>query len=124
MADQKNEEKKIIIDEDWKNKAQREKDELKEKEVEEETHKHEHELPTGDFNALVSLLATQAMFSLGLIATEKGKEPPKDLKLAKFHIDMLDALEQKTKNNLTEQEQKFLSTTLAQLRMAFVEMSK
>ena len=121
MAD----EKKIIVDEDWKNKAQKEKEVLKEKdEVKDETGQHEHELPAGDFNALVSLLATQAMFSLGLITTEKGKEPPKDLKLAKFHIDILDSLEQKTKGNLSEQEHTFLATTLTQLRMAFVEMSK
>lgn len=123
MAD----EKKIIIDEDWKNKAQKEKEAAKQKEEiahEAEPQEDSRELPPGDFNALVSLLATQTMFSLGLIATEKGKEPPKDLKLAKFHIDMLDALEQKTKGNLGDQEQKFLSNTLAQLRMAFVEMSK
>lgn len=125
MAEQKKEEKKIIIDEDWKNKAQKEKETLKEKkEVEEETPQHEHALPAGDFNSLVSLLTTQAMFALGLIATEKGKEPPKDLKLAKFHIDILEALEQKTKGNLTEQELEFLTTTLTQLRMAFVEMAK
>jgi hypothetical protein len=125
MAD----EKKIIIDEDWKNKAQHEKETMKEKE--EELHhehgpecNHEHTLPPGDFNALISLLATQAMFSLGLIRTEKDKEPQKDLKLAKFNIDILDSLEAKTKGNLSEQEQSFLSTTLAQLRMAFVELSK
>jgi ABC-type Zn2+ transport system substrate-binding protein/surface adhesin len=126
MAD----EKKIIIDEDWKNKAQHEKENMKEKEEKEHHHEHgpecnhEHTLPPGDFNALVSLLATQAMFSLGLIRTEKDKEPQKDLKLAKFNIDILDSLEAKTKGNLSEEEKSFLSTTLAQLRMAFVELSK
>jgi len=123
MAD----EKKIIVDEDWKNKAQKEKEVAKEKDqcgCGKDHEHHEHELPPGDFNALISLLATQAMFSLGLITTEKGKEPQKDLKLAKFNIDILDCLEQKTKGNLTEQEQSFLSTTVAQLRMAFVEMAK
>ncbi|HAL45833.1 MAG TPA: hypothetical protein DCP47_07970 [Phycisphaerales bacterium] len=121
MAD----DKKIIVDEDWKNKAQKEKEVAKEKcECGGEHHNHSHELPPGDFNALISLLATQAMFSLGLIVTEKGKEPTKDLNMAKFNIDILDSLEQKTKGNLSEQEQQFLSTTLTQLRMAFVEMSK
>ncbi|MEN6387027.1 MAG: DUF1844 domain-containing protein [Phycisphaerales bacterium] len=123
MAD----EKKIIIDEDWKNKAQHEKEVMKEKEHHHEHGpecNHEHALPPGDFNALVSLLATQAMFSLGLIRTEKDKEPQKDLKMAKFNIDILDSLEAKTKGNLSQEEQSFLSTTLAQLRMAFVEISK
>ena len=124
MAEEK-EKKKIIIDEDWKTKAQKEKEVLKAKEQVEKEDKdtgqqEQHSLPPGDFGALVSLLATQAMFAMGLISTEKDKEPKKDLRLAKFHIDMLEALEQKTKGNLTEQEQKFLSGTLSQLRMGFV----
>jgi len=121
MAD----EKKIIVDEDWKNKAQKEKEAAAEKCGCGQDHTAgQHKLPPGDINALISLLATQAMFSLGLIVTEKGQEPKKDLNMAKFNIDILDSLEQKTKGNLTEQEQSFLSTTLTQLRMAFVEMSK
>lgn len=137
MAEEKNQEKKIIIDEDWKNKAQKEKEVLKAKEnVEKSTNakamadkgdktdaQEDYPLPKGDFNSLVSLLTTQTMFALGLITTEKGKEPKKDLQLAKFHIDILEALEEKTKGNLTEQEQKFLSGTLSQLRMGFVNMA-
>jgi hypothetical protein len=116
MAEEKNQEKKIIVDEDWKNKAQKEKEVLKEKTGKEQP----QSLPAGDFGSLVSLLATQAMFAMGFITTEKDKEPKKDLPLAKFHIDMLESLEQKTKGNLTEQEQKFLTSTLSQLRMGFV----
>jgi hypothetical protein len=124
MAEEK-EKKKIIIDEDWKIKAQKEKEVLKAKEKVEKEDKdtgqqEQHPLPPGDFGALVSLLATQALFAMGLISTENDKEPKKDLRLAKFHIDMLEALEGKTKGNLTEQEQKFLSGTLSQLRMGFV----
>jgi len=129
MAEEKKEEKKIIIDEDWKTKAQREKEVLKAKEKvdkepkESDAQKEQRPLPQGDFSSLISLLATQAMFALGAITTENDKEPKKDLRLAKFHIDMLEALEQKTKGNLTEQEQKFLSGTLSQLRMGFVNAS-
>jgi len=120
MAEEKKQEKKIIIDEDWKSKAQKEKEALEEK----EESKQEHQLPPGDFSSLVSLLATQTLFAMGLIATEENAEPKKDLKLAKFHIDMLEALEVKTKGNLSEQEQKFLAGALGQLRMGFVEASK
>jgi hypothetical protein len=124
MAEKK-EEKKIIIDEDWKNKAQKEKEVLKvkeniEKEDKDAGQQEQQPLPQGDFSSLISLLATQAMFAMGIITTEKDKEPKKDLRLAKFHIDMLEAIEEKTKGNLTEQEQKFLSGTLSQLRMGFV----
>ncbi len=127
MAEEKKEEKKIIIDEDWKGKAQKEKEGLKEKEKTEKPQKdaeQQYQLPTGDFGSLVSLLATQAMFAMGFITTEKDKEPKKDLRLAKFHIDILEALEQKTKGNLTDEEQKFLSGTLSQLRMGFVSVSE
>jgi hypothetical protein len=125
MAEEKKQEKKIIVDEDWKAKAQKEKEDLNakktgEKEHEAEKQPQQHDLPPGDFGTLVGLLATQTMFAMGLISTEKDTEPKKDLRLAKFHIDMLEALEQKTKGNLSEQEQKFLSGTLSQLRMAFV----
>ena len=129
MAEEKKEEKKIIIDEDWKTKAQKEKEVLKAKEKvekepkESDAQEEQRPLPQGDFSALVSLLATQAMFALGAITTENDKEPKKDLRLAKFHIDMLEALEQKTKGNLTEQEQKLLTSTLSQLRMGFVNAS-
>ena len=138
MAEEK-EEKKIIIDEDWKTKAQNEKEVLKakekmekstvtkamadreEKEVEQE--QRQQPLPPGNFGALVSLMATQALFAMGMITTEKDKEPQKDLRLAKFQIDMLEALEEKTKGNLSKQEQALLSGTLSQLRMAFVNAS-
>ncbi|OHB59035.1 MAG: hypothetical protein A2173_07395 [Planctomycetes bacterium RBG_13_44_8b] len=81
-------------------------------------------LPPGNFGALVSLMATQALFAMGMITTEKDKEPQKDLRLAKFQIDMLEAIEEKTKGNLTEQEQRLLSDTLSQLRMVFVNVAK
>ncbi len=128
MAEEKGK-KKIIIDEDWKNKAQKEKEVLKAKDKVEKTdetagQQGEQPLPQGDFSSLISLLATQALFAMGVITTEKDKEPKKDLRLAKFHIDMLEALEEKTKGNLTEQEQKFLSGTLSQLRMGFVNAAK
>jgi len=129
MAKEKKEEKKIIIDEDWKIKAQQEKEVLKAKENVEKEHEEEdaeqtpQPLPKGDFSSLVSLLATQAMFAMGVITTENDKEPKKDLRLAKFHIDMLEALEEKTKGNLSEQEQKFFSGVLSQLRMGFVNAS-
>jgi len=129
MAEEKKEEKKIIIDEDWKTKAQKEKEVLKAKEKvdkepkESDAQEEQRPLPQGDFSSLISLLATQALFAMGLISTENDKKPKKDLRLAKFHIDMLESLEQKTKGNLTEQEQKLFSSVLSQLRMGFVNAS-
>jgi hypothetical protein len=125
MAEQ-NEPKKVIIDEDWKNQAQKEKEVL-EKKVEQEVKTEEQsQLPPADFEGLVSFFATQAYFALGLIRSkeDKDKKVEPDLEAAQYHIDMLSLLEQKCKGNLTEQEQQLLQGTLGQLRMLFVNLSK
>ncbi len=127
MAEEK-QEKKIIIDEDWKTQAQKEKEQLKAKEkIEKEQEPKDHAepaqqpLPKGDISTLISMLATQAMFAMGFIQTEKDKEPKIDLNMAKFNIDMLDTLEEKTKGNLSDNEQKMLTDAVAQLRMGYVK---
>lgn len=129
MADKDNDEKKIIIDEDWKAQAQKEKEELaKEAETEKDTKEKQvqtqKQLPAADFSGLVSMLTTQAFFALGLIRAEEDKEQPADLQLAKYNIDMLEIIEQKSKGNLTEDEEKLLSGALHQLRMSFVKVSQ
>lgn len=125
MAD---EEKKIIVDDDWKQQAQKEKEELKKEEKAAEESKPEAgerpPLPPANFPGLVSMLATQVFFALGLIATEQNKGAQPDLEMAKFNIDMLAVLEEKTKGNLGDEEEKMLTDTLSQLRMAFVQVSQ
>lgn len=123
------EEKKIIVDEDWKEEAQREKEKLaKQEKAEKGKRKAEEEkpeqvkLPPGDFAALVSLLASQALFAMGMLETEGQKKAP-DLEMARYNIDMLATLEEKTKGNLTEQETAALESTLSQVRMAFVKVA-
>jgi len=126
MAEEKEQRKKIIIDEDWKNQARREKEQLKAKaEVEKEEKKQEQTasqpLPDAEFGTMVTMLATQAMFAMGFIRAEKDKEPVVDLNMAKFNIDLLGVLEEKTKGNLSDDEQKMLTDTLGQLRMGYIK---
>lgn len=124
MADKDNE-KKIIIDQDWKAQAQKEKEELaheQEKAVEEEKHEG-HRLPPANFTGLVSMLATQALFAMGVIAEDKDKARPADLPLAQYHIELLNMLEEKTKNNLDDQEKELIAGALYQLRMTFVKVA-
>ena len=125
---EKKEEKKIIVDEDWKKEAQREKEILAAQEEEQEKKKAEETrrepLPKGNFAALISMLVTQAFFAMGLLQV-KGQEPKDaDLELAKYNIDMLETIEEKTKGNLTEEEKKVLENTLSQVRMAYVQISE
>ena len=128
MAEEKKEEKKIIVDEDWKKEAQREKEILAAQEEQEKKKKAEEKLrrgplPKGNFAALVSMLTTQAFFALGLLQVKGEEKREPDLELAKYNIDMLETLEEKTKGNLTEEEEKVLGNTLNQLRMSYVEVA-
>jgi hypothetical protein len=120
-------EKKIIIDEDWKQEAKKEKDVLA---AEEELKKKEQKqtqrrgpLPKGDLAALISMLTTQAFFSMGAFKIEGQQDHEPDLELARYNIDMLETIEEKTKGNLTEQEEKVLKDTLNQVRMAYVKIA-
>ena len=124
--EEKKDEKKIIIDEDWKRQAQREKEilaaqEEAQKEVEERKARR-GSLPPGNFAALISMLVTQALFALGALEVEGKKKEP-DLELAKYNIDMLEALQERTKGNLTEEEKRVLENTLNEVRMAYVKMA-
>ncbi len=86
--------------------------------------REEKELPPLDFSTFVLSLANTALFQLGFIKTPESGDMEKDLRGARQTIDLLGLLEQKTRGNLTEQEEKILKETLFQLRMAFVEASK
>ncbi len=121
--------KKIIVDEDWKQQAQREKEILAAQEQEEKKKEAEEgprrggPLPEGSLTALISMLTTQTLFALGFlqIKGEEGREP--DLDLARYNIELLAALEEKTKGNLTPEEQQLLKNTLSDLRMGFVSVA-
>jgi len=129
MAEEKKEEeKKIIIDEDWKQEAQKEKEilaaqEKGEKEKAQKKGKARGPLPKGDFAALISMLVTQALFALGLLEVE-GQEREPDLEMAKYNIDMLETLEEKTRGNLTKEEETVLTKTLNEVRMAYVKVTE
>jgi hypothetical protein len=130
MAEEKKQEKKLIIDEDWKSQAEKEKEVLAAKEAEErkakireEREKKKHPMPPANFTGLVSLLVTQTLYALGAIGNEKEKREP-ELDLARYNIDLLGMLEEKTKGNLSQEEAELLKNALHQMRMTFVEMSK
>jgi len=122
------EEKKIIIDEGWKEEAAKEKEKLAEQQEAEKQEKDEQQqarqLPPADFSGLVSMLATQAFFALGVIRAKEDEEPKVDVALAQYNIDMLGIIEEKTKDNITDEEKKLLEGTIHQLRMAFVQVTE
>lgn len=123
---------KIIVDSDWKAQAQAEKQKLSEKAKEKEQGDTADpnaagapgQLPPANFETLLSSMATQALMSLGAFADRRTGQPiPPDLPVAKFHIDMLGVLEEKTQGNLSEEEAQTLKLTLHELRLQFVSLA-
>jgi hypothetical protein len=76
------------------------------------------------FEVIVSTYATQAAVSLGQIANPITKKTEVDLPQAKFAIDLLQILEEKTKGNRNAEEDKFLEDCLYQLRMVYIAKAK
>lgn len=88
----------------------------------------EAERPAGhvelSFTHLVESFFFQALASLGMIEGEGPQKGEKNLDAARQFIDILGILDEKTKGNLSPQEEMFLRESLSQLRMAFVQRSK
>lgn len=82
-----------------------------------------HQLPPATLTTLVSMLGTQAMVALGVLADPSTGEAEPQPALARHFIDLLGVLEEKTKENLTIDEQRMLNSTLHELRMVFVQVS-
>jgi hypothetical protein len=76
-------------------------------------------LPPASFELLVFSLAIQAQMELGLGEPSEGHVP--DLDIARHTIDLLAILQQKTKGNLTLEEQRLLENTLTELRFRYVQ---
>ena len=74
------------------------------------------------FLDLVQSLQMGAMIGLGMIQGPDGKRPPVDLPAAKDAIDLLGILQEKTKGNLTKEEEEVLREGLYHLRMGYMAM--
>jgi hypothetical protein len=81
-------------------------------------------LPEASLASLLAMLSNQAMVALGLIRNPVTGKAEKELPLARYFIDLIDILEQKTKGNLDPDEAAALDETLYTLRMAYVHRSK
>ena len=123
MAD--GEQPKIIVDDDWKSQAQAEKATLAEQEKAEQSKAQAGELPEKiGFTDLVRMFATQALMYMGAFPDPQTGKAMVSLDVAKMNIDLLGVLEEKTKGNLTEEEQSLLDESVVALRSQFVEITK
>jgi hypothetical protein len=139
MTEEPEQRPKIVIDDDWKERVQAEKEALRGKEGRDGVAPPEptsasdkplggpevgHDsLPPASFALMVSTFATQALLALGQMADPAAQEqPPVNLALGKHYIDLLSVLDEKTKGNLSSEEAAMLENVLHELRMLFVSL--
>lgn len=81
-------------------------------------------LPPASFSFLVLSLRTQAEMQLGLMPYGEEERPKPELDLARHTIDMMGVVSEKTKGNLSLEEQRLLENSLTELRFRFVQVSE
>ena len=80
--------------------------------------------PQPDFSFFVTTLSLQASIALGQIANPATNKTEEDLVQAKFLIDTLGMLQDKTKGNLNDDESKLLENLLYDLRSIYLSKEK
>jgi hypothetical protein len=91
----------------------------------EEKNKETNDIPKDlgrDFSVFVTGLGMQALISLGEMPNPVDNKKEKNLNQAKYMIDILDMIKEKTKGNLTNEEANLLDDMLYQLRMKYLEL--
>jgi hypothetical protein len=83
-------------------------------------------LPPASFDFLVYSLRMQAEVNLGMLPPDAVDEDyiGPDLEAARHYIDLLAVLQEKTRGNLTADEQQALDNALTEMRFGFVEAMK
>jgi len=105
------------VDLEWKKQAQAEKERL----ARETT--GPNQVPEASLALIISSFMAQALIALGEVPSPVDGKRHIDLEGAKFSIDLLQVLADKTKNNVTDDEKKMLDTALYDLRMRYVQIS-
>ncbi len=110
-----NEETRKRIDEDWKTQVEKEKKEAADS-------KKTYFEPS--FKLFISSISMQTMIAMGKLENPVTQKLEKNMEQARYLIDTLAILQEKTKGNLTEEEDSLLKDSLFNLRMMYVEETK
>jgi|SRR5580692_13088126 hypothetical protein len=81
-------------------------------------------LPPATFDFLVFSLKTQAEVRLGVLGFGEEKEAGPDLPAARHAIDLLAMLAEKTRGNLSMEEQRMIENSLTELRFRYVHATE
>ncbi len=74
------------------------------------------------FSVLIMSIASSAIMAMGLAPDPQSGKVDKDKELARFNIDLLVVLKDKTKGNLSGDEAQFLENLISDLQMKFVSI--
>jgi len=80
--------------------------------------------PKPDFSFFITTLSLQASISLGQIPNPATNKTEEDLTQAKFLIDTLDMLTEKTRGNLNIEESKLLENLIYELKNLYISKDK
>src|SRR4051794_7932929 len=96
---------------------------MSEEQVQEQQQEPKIPVPPASFSLLTQSIRFQTEMQLGLLhfGPESEREKP-DLQAARHSIDLLSILQEKTKGNLTMDEQRLLENTLTELRFRYVQV--
>lgn len=80
--------------------------------------------PEISFSTFILSLASSALTHLGEVPHPDTNEKRVDLGIASHTIDVLDMLQDKVKNGITEEEQKLIDGILYELRMKYIALQE
>ena len=110
------EEPKKNTDETWKETVEKEKEALKKE--------GKFMPPEPDFNFFITTLSLKASIALGQVPNPVTNKNEQDLTQAKFLIDTIGMLKEKTRGNLSTDETNLLENLLYELRMVYISKQK
>lgn len=73
------------------------------------------------FAQLISSLHGAAMMQMGKMKNPQSGNLERNLEQAELTIDMIDMLKEKSKGNLSSEEQRFIDTVLSEVKINFVD---
>ena len=79
-------------------------------------------MPEVTFTTLIMSLESSAFFHMGELASPDGAMAPRNKLLARHSIDTLTMLQDKTKGNLSVEEEELLTNSLSELKLSFVRI--
>lgn len=122
------------VDEDWKERAQRERaakaaepqkaEPIRPGQSSSRMARPGRTAQADPFSLFLSSLSMQTLMALGEMPHPATGQPHEDLEQAHYLIDVLGMLQEKTKGNLTQEEMELLESLLYELRMKYVKKAE